>query len=118
MSDGGCMRFSRAALVAASLAVGCTDHPATDPRIDPRSAAGADAKRPAVSTAVTTDNSLFTDGFESASLALWQDGINTNKQRILNNAALAHSGTHVLRVTYPAGQSGGWLTHFFMPGYD
>ncbi|HEY2379357.1 MAG TPA: Ig-like domain-containing protein, partial [Gemmatimonadaceae bacterium] len=65
-----------------------------------------------------TDNSVFGEGFESGTLAAWQDGVNTRKQQVLNNASLAHSGTHVLQVTYPAGQSGGWLTRFFMPGYD
>ena len=114
------MRFPRAALIAAgTLAMACTDHAATDPRIDPYAgAAAAHAKRTAASAAATTDNALFSDGFESGTLSLWQDGINTSKQQILDNAALAHSGTHVLRVTYPAGQSGGWLTRFFMPGVD
>lgn len=111
------MRFSRAALIAAgTLAVACTDHPATDPRIDPRSAAGA--RRPAAAPAASTDNAIVSDDFESGTLSLWQDGINASKQQILNNASLAHGGTHVLRVTYPAGQSGGWLTRFFMPGVD
>jgi uncharacterized protein YjdB len=65
-----------------------------------------------------SSSTIFTEGFESGTLAAWQDGVNTAKQQVLNNASLAHSGTHLLQMTYPAGQSGGWLTRFFMPGYD
>ena len=63
-------------------------------------------------------DTLLVEGFESGSLSAWQDGADPNRHRVLNEPALAHSGSHALEVTYPAGSDGGWLTHFFMPGYD
>jgi hypothetical protein len=61
---------------------------------------------------------IFTDDFESGSLAGWDDGVDTNKHRILSDASLARSGSRLLEITYPQGGDGGWLTKFFMPGYD
>jgi hypothetical protein len=61
---------------------------------------------------------VFADDFESGTLGAWQDGVNTSLHRVLTDPSLAHSGSHVLEVTYPAGSDGGWLTHWFMPGYD
>jgi hypothetical protein len=51
-------------------------------------------------------------------LSLWQDGVNPSKQQVITDASAAHSGTRYLRVTFPVGGDGGWLTRFFMPGYD
>ena len=64
------------------------------------------------------NNALFSEGFESGTLSAWQDGVDATKQRVLTDASLAHSGARVLEMTYPAGQGGGWLTRFFLPGYD
>ena len=63
-------------------------------------------------------DTVFVEGFESGSLSAWQDGVDGSRHRVLRDPALAHSGNHVLEVTYPAGQDGGWLTRWFMPGYD
>ena len=61
---------------------------------------------------------LFEDGFESGTLLLWDDGASPAHHRIVNDAALAHSGTSALEVSYPAGDQGSWLTKFFYPGYQ
>ena len=60
---------------------------------------------------------IFAEDFESGTLAAWQDGVNPSKQRVVT-AQDAQSGNHYLAVTYPAGADGGWLTRFFMPGYQ
>jgi len=60
---------------------------------------------------------IFADDFESGTLDAWQDGMNPSKQRVVT-ASDAQSGNHYLAVTYPAGADGGWLTRFFMPGYQ
>ena len=60
---------------------------------------------------------LFAEDFESGTLDAWQDGVNPSKQRVVTGAD-AQSGNHYLAVTYPAGGDGGWLTRFFMPGYQ
>ena len=61
---------------------------------------------------------VFADDFESGNLASWPDGVNPAKHRVVNDPAVAKSGSHYLAVTLPAGGDGGWLTRFFMPGYD
>src|SRR5437899_6899943 len=61
---------------------------------------------------------VFAEDFESGTLSAWPDGVNPTLQRIITDPTLAHSGSRVLEVTYPAGSDGGWLTHWFMPGYD
>ena len=66
----------------------------------------------------TAPDTVFADGFESGTLAAWEDGVNTSQHRVITSSTRAHSGTRLLEVTYPAGGDGGWLTRFFMPGYD
>jgi len=113
------MRFTRAAFCAAgALALACTDHSTTSPAAESAAANTATARITARPLAAATDNAVFSDGFESGTLAAWQDGFNPTLHRVLSNAALSHSGTHLLEMIYPAGQGGGWLTRFFMPGYD
>jgi hypothetical protein len=63
-------------------------------------------------------DTVFAEDFESGSLGAWQDGVDPTLHRVITDASLAHSGNHLLEVTYPAGSDGGWLTHWFMPGYD
>jgi polysaccharide lyase-like protein len=63
-------------------------------------------------------DAIFADDFESGSLAAWQDGVNPSRQRIVTDPKTAQSGSRYLAVTYPAGQDGGWLTRFLLPGYD
>jgi hypothetical protein len=63
-------------------------------------------------------NVIFSDDFESGTLSKWQDGVNPDKHRVINNASRAAGGSHYLEITYPSGGNGGWLTRFFMPGYD
>jgi hypothetical protein len=61
---------------------------------------------------------IFADDFESGTLAAWQDGVDPARHRIVTDPAEAQSGSRYLAVTYPAGDDGGWLTRFFLPGYD
>jgi len=63
-------------------------------------------------------DAVFTEDFESGTLAAWQDGIDPARHRVVADAASAQSGRHYLAVTYPPGRDGGWLTRFFLPGYD
>jgi hypothetical protein len=59
---------------------------------------------------------VFAEDFESGTLAAWQDGVDPTRHRIVLGPA--PSGSRYLAVTFPAGSDGGWLTRFFMPGYD
>jgi uncharacterized protein YjdB len=61
---------------------------------------------------------VFAEDFESGALSAWQDGVNATRHRVVTDSAFARSGGRYLDVTYPAGGDGGWLTRFFMPGYD
>lgn len=63
-------------------------------------------------------DTLFFDGFESGKLDRWDDGVDPALHRIRTDPAFARSGDRYLEVTYPEGEDGGWLTRFFMPGYD
>lgn len=63
-------------------------------------------------------DTLFVEDFESGTLAGWADGADPSRQRVVKDTTYAQSGGHYLEVTYPAGSDGGWLTRFFMPGYD
>ena len=63
-------------------------------------------------------DTIFYDGFEGGTLAAWDDGVDPTHQRIVTDASLAHAGSRLLEVTYKAGGTGGWLSRFFMPGYD
>lgn len=68
-------------------------------------------------TTVQVDT-IFAEDFESGSVDAWQDGVNASLHRVISNSSLAQSGGYLLEVTYPAGGDGGWLTRWFMPGYD
>ena len=61
---------------------------------------------------------MLDEGFEAGSFATWDDGYDPAKHRIVTDAAGAHSGNNYLTITYPARGDGGWLTKFFMPGFD
>ena len=76
---------------------------------------GAGAGTPSRLASVDT---VFAEDFESGTLSAWQDGVDPTRHRVVTDASGAQSGTHYLDVTYPAGADGGWLTRFFMPGYD
>jgi Polysaccharide lyase 14 len=73
--------------------------------------------RDAVRRAAPRDT-VFTEDFESGSLAAWPDGVDPARHRIVTDPGFAQSGRRYLEVTYLAGSDGGWLTRFFMPGYD
>ena len=96
----------RLAVFAASL--GVVFLPSAAPRGDARGTA---------SGALRVDT-VFADDFESGTLAAWPDGFDPARQRVVTDSRFAQSGNRYLEVTYPAGGDGGWLTRFFMPGYD
>ncbi len=62
--------------------------------------------------------SIFSEGFESGSFAVWEDSDKESQHRIVTDAARARSGSRFLEVIYPQGGEAGWLTKFFMPGHD
>jgi hypothetical protein len=63
-------------------------------------------------------DTVFVEDFESGTLAAWADGVDANVQRVVTDSTVAQSGSRYLDVKYVAGGDGGWLTRFFMPGYD
>ena len=84
------------------------------------SAAGiADTSTGTVTATAVTIDTVWAQGFETGTLsAMWDDGFNAAKHAIVTDPARAQSGSRFLDVTYPANGDGGWLTKFFMPGYD
>jgi len=66
----------------------------------------------------SSPDTVFAEDFESGNLDAWQDGVDVTRHRVMADSTFARSGGHYLDVTYPAGSDGGWLTRFFMPGYD
>jgi hypothetical protein len=72
---------------------------------------------PSASGSVRGDTVLV-DDFEADGLTAWVDGVDLARHRIVTDSAGAQSGRRFLEVTYVAGGDGGWLTRFFMPGYD
>ncbi len=80
-------------------------------------ASGVVCARPSATRSAGVDT-VFAEGFESGTLAAWQDGVDATRHRIVADPSGAQSGTHYLEVTYPSGTDGGWITHFLSPGYD
>jgi len=66
----------------------------------------------------TPIDTVFVEGFESGDLSRWEDGVDASKQRVVTDPSFAQEGSRYLEVTYVAGGDGGWLTRWFMPGYD
>ena len=79
---------------------------------------GSDASKPSSSGFQGSVDTLFVDGFESGTLQAWEDGVDPTRHRVLRDPALARSGRHLLAARYPAGTDAGWLTRWFLPGYD
>lgn len=65
----------------------------------------------------TGGDTVFYENWESNSFNKWQDGYKPATQKI-NTDAGAYEGSRYLDVTYSGSQDGGWLTTWFMPGYD
>lgn len=63
-------------------------------------------------------DTVFAEDFESGTLSPWTDGVDPSRHRIITDSSQAQSGRRFLQVTYRSGGDGGWLTHFFLPGYD
>lgn len=71
----------------------------------------------AVTPAPTGGDTVFYENWEANSFNKWQDGYKPATQKI-NTDAGAYEGSRYLDVTYSGSQDGGWLTTWFMPGYD
>jgi hypothetical protein len=80
-------------------------------------ACGSSPTGPGEPQSQQTMGSLFSDDFESGTLALWEDGMDPARHRVMTDS-FAPSGNRYLAVTYPAGRDGGWLTRFIRPGGD
>jgi len=65
-----------------------------------------------------TDSILFTDGFESGSLSLWQQIPANGRYSITTNAARVKAGTRALQVLFTPTNGYGMITRWFMPGVD
>lgn len=63
-------------------------------------------------------DTIVAEDFESGDLAAWQDGVDPTRHRVVTDPSFAESGSRYLDVTYRAGGDGGWMTRWFMPGYD
>jgi hypothetical protein len=61
-------------------------------------------------------DTVFFEGFESNTFSVWDDQGRAENQSIVTNEA--HSGARSIRFSFPLNGEGGWLTKFFMPGYD
>ena len=101
--------------LAGLLACPANSEPSGVPQNDSSDTASVSA---AVPTPAPPANVIFSDDFESGTLGKWQDGVNAAKHRVVHDASRAADGSHYLEITFPAGGNGGWLTRFFMPGYD
>jgi hypothetical protein len=66
----------------------------------------------------TPIDTVFIEDFESGNLSQWEDGVDASKHRVVSDPTFAQSGNRYLEVTYVAGGDGGWITRWFMPGYD
>jgi hypothetical protein len=77
----------------------------------------ADSVSVTVAAASAVDT-LFVEGFESGTLAVWNDNFLPANKAVVTDAAGARSGSRFLRITYPLGSYGGSLSHFLQPGYE
>ena len=71
-----------------------------------------------VSPAATPADTVLADNFESGTLAVFTDQGSAGNHTIVNDPSRAHTGNRFLQIAYPANATDGWLTTFFMPGYD
>ena len=76
----------------------------------------ADTVTGTITMAPAAVDTVFAEGFESNSLAVWDDRGSPGNHAIVSTES--RSGLRALRVSYSAGGDGGWLTKFFLPGYD
>ena len=61
---------------------------------------------------------IFCEGFEEGNFDSWEDGYNPSRHSITSVTTNVYRGQKALQVTYPGESDGGWLTRWFMPGYD
>jgi hypothetical protein len=99
---------NRPARIAAAMLIACTL------ACERRDGGGLHA----LSTPDRDSSLLFTEDFESGTLAKWSDGIDRSRFDVVADPAIAQSGSRYLAVTYPAGRDGGWLTRFLAPGFE
>lgn len=61
-------------------------------------------------------DTVYANTFDA--LSGWDDRGETARQRLVSIPGPRGAMSSVLEVTFPAGADGGWLTKFFMPGFD
>jgi len=61
---------------------------------------------------------IFCEDFEQGNLDQWKDGYKPALHSITSVSTNVYQGQRALQTTYPAGSDGGWLTNWFMPGYN
>ena len=102
MKCAGCVRLGVGLLSSVVLACGGAASGPSGPSALPR---------------LTGGETLFAEDFESGTLDAWQDGVNPSRQRVVAGPE-AQAGNRYLAVNYAAGGDGGWMTRFFMPGFQ
>lgn len=104
-------------ITALAVSLACSDSTApSSVALGPPDTASAPASTPTLTPPPASV--IFSDDFESGTLSKWQDGVNPDRHRVITDASRAAGGSRYLEITYPGGDAGGWLTRFFMPGYD
>src|SRR5262245_8826271 len=82
---------------------------------------GADTAAGASSEPVCgTPAAIFCEDFETGTLpGIWEDGYQPLLHSLTTTSANVFRGQRALQATYSAGSDGGgWLTKWFMPGYE
>jgi hypothetical protein len=67
--------------------------------------------------AAADGNVIFSDGFETGDLSLW-DNVNTERYASTSDPDHVRTGNYALEGTIPAGDGWGEINKWFMPGYD
>ncbi len=67
--------------------------------------------------ASAADNVIFTDGFETGDLSLW-DNVNTDRYDITSAPGRVKTGSYALEGTIPEGDGWGEINKWFLPGYN
>ncbi len=82
-------------------------------------AAGRAAYGASAEAICQTPAAIFCDDFEAGSFDMWQDGYSPSVHAITTVPANVYRGQKALQATYLGGSNGaGWLTRWFMPGFD
>lgn len=98
-----------AVILAATLSLGASCASDSGVVADPSPPSGEQSPSARVDT-------VFADGFNS--LAVWDDRGEQARHQLVTIPGPRGTNSSVLQVTFPVGADGGWLTKFFLPGFD